>query len=342
MKYRHALMPLLAAAFLSPALAAQEPACTCAPAPGLIGVVFGWEADDDGRAVIRAVRPDGPAQRAGLREGNVVIRIDGAPATRAGVESRTARMRAGDTIRVRVLRDGAEQEVTIVAAPRVQVFSGRDAIADERTEYIRFHVDSLATRIDSLQRVVRFQVSRLDTTRFREMEVLARQMQLRAVEHDSLTRQMQARILESSRLRDGVRVFESHRVGEGMALPHFLELGARSVAGAEFAELNEGLSRYFDVGAGLLVLRVAPETPAARAGLEPGDVIVSVAGNAVTNQRQLQTTLAATEQGRVRLEIVRQGRRSDLQMEWQPSTVYRIRNTPGAEREIIIQRNENR
>jgi predicted metalloprotease with PDZ domain len=340
MKYRYALMPLLAAAFLSPALAAQEPACTCPPTPGLIGVVFGWEADDDGRAVIRAVRPDGPAQRAGLREGNVVVRIDGAPASRAGVESRTARMHAGDTIRVRVLRDGAEQEVAIVAAPRVQVFSGRDAITPGTTEYV-FRVDSLATRIDSLQRVVRFQVSGLDTVRAREVEILARQLQMRAVERDSLTRQMQARILEAGRLRDGVRVLEGHRIAEGTALPYFLEVGTRSVAGAELSELNEGLSRYFDVNAGLLVLRVAPETPAARAGLEPGDVIVSVAGNAVTNQRQLQTTLAATDQGRVRLEIVRQGRRSELQMEWQPAPTIRIRGTRDA-REIIIQRNENR
>lgn len=341
MKYRYALMPLLAAAFLSPALAAQEPACPCAPSPGLIGVVFGWGADDDGRAVIRAVRPDGPAHRAGLREGNVVIRIDGAPATRAGMESRTARMRAGDTIRVHVLRDGAEQEVAIVAAPRVQIVAGRDAITYGGNEYVRFHVDSLATRIDSLQRVVRFQVSRLDTVRAREVEALARQMQLRAVERDSLTRQMQARILEAGRLRDGVRVLEGHRIAEGTALPYFLEVGTRSVAGAELSELNEGLSRYFDVDAGLLVLRVAPETPAARAGLEPGDVIVSVAGNAVTNQRQLQTTLAATEQGRVRLEIVRQGRRSELQMEWQPAPTIRIRGTRDA-REIIIHQNENR
>jgi predicted metalloprotease with PDZ domain len=340
MKYGYALMPLLAAAFLSPALAAQEPACPCAPAPGLIGIVFGWDADEDGRAVIRAVRPDGPAQRAGLREGNVVVRIDGTPATRAGVESRTARMRAGDTIRVHVVRDGAEQELAIVAAPRVQVVAGRDAITYGGTEYVRFHVDSLATRIDSLQRVVRLQVSRLDTTRFQEVEALARQMQLSGAERDSLTRQMQARILETTRFRDGVRVIEGRRIAEGMALPYFLETGSRSVAGAEFAELNEGLSRYFSVREGLLVVRVAPETPAARAGLEAGDVIVSVAGTPVTNQRQLQTTLAAAEQGRVRMEIVREGRRSELQMEWQPRT-YRVRGTRDAN-EIIIQRNENR
>jgi S1-C subfamily serine protease len=48
------------------------------------------------------------------------------------------------------------------------------------------------------------------------------------------------------------------------------------LAGAEFRPLTPALAEYFPVDEGLLVLRVLPETPAARLGLRDGDVVVAV------------------------------------------------------------------
>jgi membrane-associated protease RseP (regulator of RpoE activity) len=48
------------------------------------------------------------------------------------------------------------------------------------------------------------------------------------------------------------------------------------LAGAEFRPLTPALAEYFSVKEGLLVLRVLPETPAARLGLRDGDVVVGV------------------------------------------------------------------
>jgi len=53
-------------------------------------------------------------------------------------------------------------------------------------------------------------------------------------------------------------------------------LGRNRVAGAEVTDLEPQLAQYFGVGGGVLVLGVAEGTPAALAGIVPGDVIVRV------------------------------------------------------------------
>ena len=76
--------------------------------------------------------------------------------------------------------------------------------------------------------------------------------------------------------------------------PFFMELGRRSAAGAELAEMNEGLRRYFDnVQGGALVIDVSPNTPAARAGLEAGDVIVRAGGREVNGPEDVRRALMA-------------------------------------------------
>ena len=56
--------------------------------------------------------------------------------------------------------------------------------------------------------------------------------------------------------------------------------GDGRLAGAEFRALTPELGEYFGLENGLLVLRVIPETPAARLGLRGGDVVVEVGSQA--------------------------------------------------------------
>jgi hypothetical protein len=53
-------------------------------------------------------------------------------------------------------------------------------------------------------------------------------------------------------------------------------LGSNRVGGAELVDLRPGLAEYFGVDAGVLVVDVAPGTPMATAGIQPGDVIVNL------------------------------------------------------------------
>jgi hypothetical protein len=50
-------------------------------------------------------------------------------------------------------------------------------------------------------------------------------------------------------------------------------LGSNRVAGAQVIDLQPELGAYFGVDAGVLVIDVSPGTPAAIAGLRPGDVV---------------------------------------------------------------------
>ena len=148
----------------------------------------------------------------------------------------------------------------------------------------RFHMDSLAINADSLQR------------------------SFRMLYRDSL----------GSRLRelsDEIRLM----VPEGTSRT-VIALGSRSVAGAEFEEMNEGLSSYFGTDEGALVLRVSPGTPAAQAGLRAGDVVLEADGRDVNSVDDLRSALARAQRNRpraVELEILRKGRRESVDLRWE-------------------------
>lgn len=63
-----------------------------------------------------------------------------------------------------------------------------------------------------------------------------------------------------------------------------------------------------DSSRGALVVRVAPDGPAARAGIKPGDVVLTFNGSAVADGRDLTQRVGATSPGqRVSLDVVRNG-----------------------------------
>jgi serine protease Do len=66
-------------------------------------------------------------------------------------------------------------------------------------------------------------------------------------------------------------------------------------------------------GKGILVAQVSEESPAARAGLRQGDVIVAYRGSPVTNVGRFRNQVALTPPGsREQLTVMRDGERKDL------------------------------
>jgi S1-C subfamily serine protease len=94
----------------------------------------------------------------------------------------------------------------------------------------------------------------------------------------------------------------------------FFLSGRNAVAGAELSDVSPGLSSYFGTDRGALVLRVAPETPADRAGLQDGDVIVRAGGEPIADVSQLRRVLSASRGGEMELEVVRRGERVPLRL----------------------------
>jgi putative serine protease PepD len=72
-------------------------------------------------AAIQALLPGGPAEREGLRAGDVVVRIDGQPVDEPeDVSDAVAAHRPGDRIEVEVMRDGERRTITVELAKRPQ------------------------------------------------------------------------------------------------------------------------------------------------------------------------------------------------------------------------------
>jgi hypothetical protein len=90
--------------------------------------------------------------------------------------------------------------------------------------------------------------------------------------------------------------------------------GIRAVGGAELTELNPGLGEYFGTDAGVLVVRVPDETPAARAGLQPGDVVVRANGTDVADVNELRRVITNAGREPIRLEIIRKKARRTIEL----------------------------
>jgi Do/DeqQ family serine protease len=89
----------------------------------------------------------------------------------------------------------------------------------------------------------------------------------------------------------------------------------RGLLGVGVQNVNSDISRSLglDKVAGAIVTNVSPDSPAARAGVERGDVIVELDGVAVTDSNGLRNHVARTQPGStVRLKVLRDGRPRDL------------------------------
>lgn len=270
----------------------------------------------DGKAtttlVVLDVVAGSPADKAGVQKGDQIVRIDGKAVSIATFDALTRSMEPGDTVRLRISTNGRERDAFIVAGQRPADYAGlplQDIVimrTDSASKLRKLFMDSarFGQPLDSLMR------------RFGEVRVFRERMP-----GDSL-------LFGEFFFRDslpGKFKFEMFKPGEGffeMRVPHIELLaggGRMGVAGAEFTELNPGLSQYFGTSKGLLVLRVGPGTPAARAGLEAGDVLTRVDGREVESVEQFRVTVFRTRESSLKLDILRKGKSQSLTLEMRRS-----------------------
>lgn len=256
---------------------------------GFLGIRF--EPAGEGRVYVDEVLPGSPAERAGVQRGDTLLRLDGKAARLETV--RGLRLQPGDTVRLHLRRSGRERDVTVVAGERrenvVVIRSGdRERVVldvDSLRRAVAVRVDTLGVHLDSL-------FVRMDSLRHRIRRGGAGRVLM--LEMDSVITR-----------------------GLDETLPFSIEVGSRALAGAEFTQMNPGLGRYFRTSEGLLVLRVAPGSPAARAGLEAGDVVTKANGAEVETLRDLRQAVGRTRDEAVKLEVLREGRRREVELKWE-------------------------
>lgn len=265
---------------------------------------------------INDVVPNSPAAKAGLKKGDRILRIDGEAVTAQGFERVARSMKAGDSVKLRVASGNSERDVTVVADERPSDFfvftPGNPLMSDSVHKRIRIYLDSARVRAGELFAMRPFNDS-LFAERFRAM---------RPFTFDSVFPGGRIRIMADSLMFMGESPLEfrnfSFEFGEGAdgIFRRIENAGMYAVAGAEFEPINEGLGHYFGTDQGLLVLRVTPETPAARAGLVAGDVVVRAGGHAVNSVSALRQALARRD-ANVPVEVLRRGKTVRIELKSQ-------------------------
>lgn len=111
--------------------------------------------------------------------------------------------------------------------------------------------------------------------------------------------------------------WDAHKPRLRQDLIRLADFGSGSAIGAAVRDVEEAdVSRdKLPSSAGAVVEDVRPDSPAARAGLQDGDVIVEFDGEKVRSARQLIRLVRETPDGRsVRMVIVRDSRRSEMEV----------------------------
>lgn len=98
--------------------------------------------------------------------------------------------------------------------------------------------------------------------------------------------------------------------GEGKS--YVWRAGEHRVIGVGVTPLTKQLAAHFGVDGGAMVNEVRENSPAAKAGLQAGDIIVEVDGSAVKGQMDLMKAVNSKKDGNITLTVVRDGKRQSV------------------------------
>ncbi|MEX0890835.1 MAG: PDZ domain-containing protein, partial [Gemmatimonadota bacterium] len=228
--------------------------------------------------------------------------------------------------RVRILMDSAAHSLSIRRLPEVMV----ERLPSRSLGRLGVQLDTIRTHLmeifpDSSNFNFRLRVLSGDSTHrvFTADSMADRFRGMLRVQRDSMMGDSaHFRVFSQSWVSDqdpgSVRVFfpDSARHFEGTlferAAPSWRFFGERAVAGAHLQEVSGALAEALELGAdeGLLVLEVPDATPAYRADLRSGDLIVSAAGRGVATVAELRRAIErAPRDEPVVLEVLRKRQR---------------------------------
>ncbi len=318
---------LLAAALLATA------AVPVLAAPGWLGVSTqstdadlrrGLDLTRDGLLVSR-VFADSPAERAGVQKGDVILRFDGHSVT-APEELRDAVRDAGSgrSAKLELWRNGTSRtlDVRLVELPTNEQDldempvppappSPRAAPAPDRSsapELRRVAPPAPPAAPDPDERIVRRKVY-VNGRALTDEEIDDKLKELHIEGLGDWSELKELKELQELKGLKGMHVWTDDKAPTPWG-------GARGHLGVRVEKLSPELGEALGVtgGKGVVVLEVIEETPAQKAGLRAGDVIVEVAGHAVNDRDDLVNTLHDRE-GRVDIVLTRKGSRRTVQVD---------------------------
>ena len=236
---------------------------------GMLGIAL---QDDSAGLRVTAVTPGGPAERAGIRDGDVITAVDDKPIDRGGDSLLADNMLAGQPVKLSVLRNGKTLQFHVTP----ERFQAQDWQALARTA----------------QTAAQRSLEKFNSPEFRK--------QLDRSIEDAMKQSEKARAEIAAHWKDS-------------------DLDSRWFApwwGLNLASLNPQLGGYFGTDRGALVLsNDAQRYP----GLQAGDVITEMNGNAVTKPEDAMRALQSSPIDKpVRLTVLRHGKQFAVQLKTPP------------------------
>lgn len=248
--------------------------------------------------IVRKVTPEGPSSQAGLMPGDVITGLDDFEvAGIADLKAVLSPLPAGRAVRLRVIRDHQTLELKAVLGPSPlteaasPLAQALDPAVAQREQLLK-RLDELKARHYSYQKSTR---SRETAEALRELEIEIRQIYdtLIALQHQSPS------LLPSPPPRTSNDEFVGAHLTAETQTP---DIGF--TAGFKGRDLKPQLAANLQARGGILVTSVEKDSPADRAGLRAGDVIVGAQDRVLLGTAQLQVLLAV-ERGAVILKVVR-------------------------------------
>jgi serine protease Do len=240
---------------------------------------------------VEKVLKDTPAAKAGLQDGDVIIRFNGEAVTSTRKLTRLISEVAADhTADLTVLRNGAEQNISVTMGkrPGARVFSGT------------FDMPNV-----TIPEIPNFEMPDIEIPKIEIPEG----------------------VYDLEKLPDGE--------GKNRVIWNF---SSNRVIGVGVSGLNKQLGDYFGVadGKGLLINSVAKDSPAEKAGLKAGDVIVEVDGREVKNSFDLIRLVNEKKEGGINLTVIRDKKRQTISVtpEKRKGNVLRFEDLGKIEREL--------
>jgi S1-C subfamily serine protease len=249
--------------------------------------------------IVREVTPESAAAQAGIILGDIITRVEDIDiAGAADLRALLSSLPAGQSIKLRAIRDHQPVELSAVLGPwpytepRYLMAPFAPSLQSELSER-----DQLEKRLEELKVSFRsYQKSppsRETSEAIRELEIEIRRM------YDDLRALGPENTGPPARERASQPEYPSGNLtGEAP----IREISFK--AGFTARELTPQLAAILHARAGVLVSKVAKDSPAERAGLKAGDVIIGTQERALLNVSQLQAFLAA-QHGTVALKVVR-------------------------------------
>jgi len=249
----------------------------------VIGVILG-DADDVGVRVL-GVSPDGPAERAGIKQGDAIVALGGrvlaavdeSGNTKTGLYTALQEMKADEPVIISVVRGDQTLDLTVV--PEVREPLTRHTIRRFSSAPVAPVAPLAPGELVTIERIV---VPEIDT------EALAEQIEQIRIEIDERQVLMEAGELAHHADEYEFEFHELSEMGDFALSDANVWFGLPMTQGLKLAEIDPGLGEYFKTDRGVLVLKAKADNDLQ---LESGDVILQVGDTEVNSPADFMRAL---------------------------------------------------